>query len=45
VAVARTEVPGMRDFLEVPHSHTFLMSARLVIEQTFAFLEHGRFDR
>jgi triacylglycerol lipase len=45
VGVARAEVPGMRDFLEVPHSHTFLMSAPAVIDQTFAFLEHGRFAR
>jgi pimeloyl-ACP methyl ester carboxylesterase len=45
VAVARTAVGGMRDFLVVPHSHTFLMRAPAVITQVLHFLEHGTFAR
>ncbi|TJY64808.1 alpha/beta fold hydrolase [Sinimarinibacterium sp. CAU 1509] len=44
VAVARTRVDGMRDFLRVPHTHTFLMSAPEVKRQTLHFLRVGRFD-
>ncbi|HKQ59631.1 MAG TPA: hypothetical protein VJS92_00015, partial [Candidatus Polarisedimenticolaceae bacterium] len=44
VAVARTRVDGMSDFLEVPHTHTFMMRSREVIRQTLLFLERGRFD-
>ena len=45
VSVARAAVPGMRDFLVVPHSHTFLMRAPAVVAQVFHFLEHGTFAR
>lgn len=45
VAVASTRVAGMRDFVAVPHTHTFLMRAPGVIAQTFAFLEQGAFAR
>ncbi len=44
VAVARTRVEGMRDFLQVPHTHTFLMSAPEVQRQTLHFLRAGQFD-
>jgi len=44
VSVARTRVDGMRDFLTVPHTHTFLMSAPAVQRQTLHFLRTGRFD-
>lgn len=43
VAVERTKVPGMRDFLAVPYSHTFIMRRREVIGQIAYFLRHGRF--
>ena len=43
VSVRRAAVPGMRALLTVPRSHTFLMMAPDVIEQTFAFLETGAF--
>ena len=43
--LARAAVPGMRDFLVVPHSHTFLMRAPAVIAQALHFLEHGTFLR
>jgi hypothetical protein len=43
VSVARAAVPGMRELLVVPHTHTFLMRAPRVQAATFAFLEHGSF--
>jgi triacylglycerol lipase len=43
VSVARAAVPGMRDFIVVPHSHTFLMRAPEVIRQALHFLDHGAF--
>lgn len=43
VSVRRAAVPGMRAFLTVARSHTFLMAAPDVIEQTFTFLETGAF--
>ena len=44
VSVARAAVPGMAQLRLVPHSHGFLMRAPVVIAETFAFLERGRFD-
>jgi len=43
VSVARAAVPGMRELVTVPRTHTFLMGAPDVVAYTFAFLEHGRF--
>jgi pimeloyl-ACP methyl ester carboxylesterase len=45
VSVERAKVEGMADFLVVPHTHTFIMSAPDVIEQTVHFLQHGRFRK
>lgn len=45
VTVERTRAEGMRDFLVVPHSHTFLMNAPEVQRQAIAFLHNGRFER
>jgi hypothetical protein len=33
----------MTDFLEVPHSHTFIMKSDEVARQVVEFLRHGRF--
>ena len=44
VAVERTKVPGMTDFLTVPCGHTFIMNDRKVIEQVEKFLRAGSFD-
>ena len=45
VSVERAKLDGMADFLEVPHSHTWLMCRRSVQAQVVAFLARGRFDR
>ncbi len=44
VAVKRTMVEGMSDFLVVPAGHCFIMNNREVIRQTLFFLRNGRFD-
>lgn len=43
VSVAHAAAPGMRAFIVVPHSHSFLMRAKVVLAQTATFLETGRF--
>jgi pimeloyl-ACP methyl ester carboxylesterase len=45
VGVERTKVPGMKDFLVVPYSHTFIMRHKAVIDQVAYFLRHGVFLR
>lgn len=45
VAVERTRVAGMQDFLVLPHTHTFLMQKRDVLEHTEHFLRTGRFRK
>lgn len=44
VSVESTKVEGMEDFIVVPHTHTFLMKAELVIEQALHFLKNGQFN-
>ena len=44
VSVESTRVKGMKDFIVVPHSHTFIMRAEVVVEQTIHFLREGSFD-
>ena len=45
VAVARTRVEGMRDFLCLHVTHTFMMRNPRVIHQTQHFLKNGRFQK
>ncbi len=45
VSVASTKVAGMKDFLVVPHGHTFIMSEPDVIRQTIHFLKYGCFEQ
>jgi triacylglycerol lipase len=44
VTVESTKVDGMRDFIEMPVNHTFIMRSNAVIEQVIHFLQHGSFD-
>jgi len=43
VSIERTKVSGMKDFLVLPHSHTFIMKSKDVIDQVIHFLKHGAF--
>lgn len=45
VAVARTKVVGMKDFLVVHQTHTFIMRDREVINQAMFFINNGFFKR
>lgn len=45
VALSETPVHGMRDFLALPVSHTFMMWSPKVLAQIVFFLRHGEFDR
>ena len=45
VSVISTQVPGMRDFIEVDTSHTFIMRNAEATRQTIEFLRGGRFSR
>lgn len=45
VSLERTKVEGMTDFIAVPHTHTFMMDAELVVEQVLHFLAHAKFRR
>jgi hypothetical protein len=44
VSVQSTRVEGMKDFIEVRHSHPMIMRADEVIRQTILFLQTGQFD-
>ena len=44
VSVENAKLEGMKDFLVVPHSHTFIMQSDDVIDQVLHFLEQGKFD-
>ncbi len=43
VTVESTRVEGMRDFIVMPYTHTFIMQRQAVIEQVLHFLQHGHF--
>jgi triacylglycerol lipase len=44
VSVESTRVEGMTDFIEVPHSHPFMMTMPGVLEQIVVFIEEGSFS-
>ena len=43
VSVENTRVEGMKDFLQLPVTHTFIMRSKKVIPPTLRFIRHGRF--
>lgn len=43
VSVDRARVQGMKDFLVVNHTHTFIMNSSLVAKEVITFLENGFF--
>ena len=45
VAVERTKLAEMKDFLKVNSGHTFIMQDKEVIHQILYFLEYGYFNR
>jgi triacylglycerol lipase len=45
VCVARTCVEGMRDFIVLPYSHTFIMRRDEVIRQALHFIQQGCFAK
>jgi alpha-beta hydrolase superfamily lysophospholipase len=45
VSVASARVEGMKDFLVLPTSHTWMPWRRMTLDQIAHFLEHGRFRR
>jgi pimeloyl-ACP methyl ester carboxylesterase len=44
VSVESAKLLGMRDFLVLPTSHSFMMYDREVARQSIHFVRHGRFD-
>jgi pimeloyl-ACP methyl ester carboxylesterase len=45
VSVSRAQVTGMKDFIEMPYSHPFIMRRKTVIEQALHFIQQGTFAR
>lgn len=44
VSVESTKVEGMKDFIQVSSTHTFIMSSKIVIQQIRQFISSGNFS-
>ena len=44
VAIEKTKLEGMQDFLVVPVSHAYIMQEPAVVDQVIYFLQHGSFS-
>lgn len=44
VSLNSAKVTGMKDFLVVPHSHSFIMNSDAVVQHTISFLQQGKFN-
>ena len=45
VAISSTRITGMKDFIVLPVSHTFIAQNRLVMEEVAYFLQYGAFNK
>lgn len=45
VSVENAKLEGMKDFLVLPATHTFIMRNKTAIRQTIHFLHHGQFEQ
>ncbi|MEN3355802.1 MAG: hypothetical protein V7640_3960 [Betaproteobacteria bacterium] len=45
IVVAETRVPGMRDHVTLPVSHTAMLLSREVVQQVCTYLKRGAFER
>ncbi|WP_333876862.1 alpha/beta hydrolase [Methylobacter sp.] len=43
VSVSRAQVEGMKDFIVMPYSHSFIMQREAVIKQALHFIQQGTF--
>ncbi|MGZ4955138.1 MAG: esterase/lipase family protein [Methylobacter sp.] len=43
VSVSRAQVEGMKDFIVMPYSHSFIMQREAVIKQALYFIQQGTF--
>jgi pimeloyl-ACP methyl ester carboxylesterase len=45
VTVSETRLPGIKEHITLPVTHTWMLLSREVADQTAHFLHHGRFER
>jgi hypothetical protein len=45
VSVNRTRIEGMKDFIVLPYTHSFIMRQKPVMDQVLHFIQRGCFAR